>query len=149
MPHPNFPRRQSGFTLIEIAIVLVIIGLLLGGILKGQELITSARIRNVANDFQSMTGCHQLRIRIAIARCLEMIPSAASTLDGHSAADNQRQWRRRQSALTQRDRDCTTPSVPATVTAVLGGTCVYAGLVEGATTTRNRHCESAPMQHQA
>jgi prepilin-type N-terminal cleavage/methylation domain-containing protein len=40
-------RKQSGFTLIEIAIVLVIIGLLLGGILKGQELITSARVRNL------------------------------------------------------------------------------------------------------
>ena len=40
-------RRQQGFTLIEIAIVLVIIGLLLGGILKGQELITSARVRNL------------------------------------------------------------------------------------------------------
>ncbi len=42
-------RQQSGFTLIEIAIVLVIIGLLLGGILKGQELITSARVRNMAD----------------------------------------------------------------------------------------------------
>ena len=40
-------RRQQGFTLIEIAIVLVIIGLLLGGILKGQELITSARVRSL------------------------------------------------------------------------------------------------------
>ncbi len=40
-------RRQSGFTLIEIAIVLVIVGLLLGGVLKGQELITSARVRNL------------------------------------------------------------------------------------------------------
>lgn len=40
-------RRQIGFTLIEIAIVLVIIGLLLGGVLKGQELITSARVRNL------------------------------------------------------------------------------------------------------
>lgn len=38
--------RQKGFTLIEIAIVLVIIGLLLGGVLKGQELITGARVRN-------------------------------------------------------------------------------------------------------
>jgi len=42
-------RRQSGFTLVEIAIVLVIIGLLLGGILKGQELINSARVRNLAD----------------------------------------------------------------------------------------------------
>jgi prepilin-type N-terminal cleavage/methylation domain-containing protein len=40
-------QRQQGFTLIEIAIVLVIIGLLLGGVLKGQELITSARVRNM------------------------------------------------------------------------------------------------------
>jgi prepilin-type N-terminal cleavage/methylation domain-containing protein len=40
-------KQQKGFTLIEIAIVLVIIGLLLGGVLKGQELITSARVRNL------------------------------------------------------------------------------------------------------
>ena len=40
-------KTQKGFTLIEIAIVLVIIGLLLGGVLKGQELITSARVRNL------------------------------------------------------------------------------------------------------
>ena len=40
-------RQQRGFTLIEIAIVLVIIGLLLGGVLKGQELIQSARVRNL------------------------------------------------------------------------------------------------------
>jgi prepilin-type N-terminal cleavage/methylation domain-containing protein len=43
----DMQRKQQGFTLIEIAIVLVIIGLLLGGILKGQELITSARVRNL------------------------------------------------------------------------------------------------------
>jgi prepilin-type N-terminal cleavage/methylation domain-containing protein len=45
----NAPRKQSGFTLVEIAIVLVIIGLLLGGILKGQQLINSARVRNMAD----------------------------------------------------------------------------------------------------
>jgi len=42
-------NKQQGFTLVEIAIVLVIIGLLLGGILKGQELIGSARVRNLAD----------------------------------------------------------------------------------------------------
>ncbi|MBI1989386.1 MAG: type II secretion system protein [Betaproteobacteria bacterium] len=41
-------QNQTGFTLIEIAIVLVIIGLLLGAVLKGQELIQSARVRNLA-----------------------------------------------------------------------------------------------------
>jgi len=40
-------HRQTGFTLIEIAIVLVIIGLLLGGVVKGQEMISASRARSV------------------------------------------------------------------------------------------------------
>ncbi len=51
-------RYQTGFTLVEIAIVLVIIGLLLGGILKGQEMITQARIKNVVNDFNGITAAY-------------------------------------------------------------------------------------------
>ena len=51
-------RMQAGFTLVEIAIVLVIIGLLLGGILKGQEMITQARIKNVVNDFNGITAAY-------------------------------------------------------------------------------------------
>ena len=47
-------RNQSGFTLIEMAIVLVIIGLLLGGVLKGQELINSAKVKNIATDFKNI-----------------------------------------------------------------------------------------------
>ncbi|WP_029935097.1 prepilin-type N-terminal cleavage/methylation domain-containing protein [Thiomicrospira pelophila] len=47
MQHQN---KQKGFTLIEIAIVLVIIGLLLGGVLKGQELIKSAKTKAAASD---------------------------------------------------------------------------------------------------
>jgi prepilin-type N-terminal cleavage/methylation domain-containing protein len=47
---------QSGFTLVEIAIVLVIIGLLLGGVLKGQELIEQSKIKRVVNDFNSITA---------------------------------------------------------------------------------------------
>src|SRR6476619_4397993 len=46
--------KQTGFTLVEIAIVLVIIGLLLGGILKGQELLNSAKVKNLANDFRTI-----------------------------------------------------------------------------------------------
>ena len=52
----NKRLTESGFTLVEIAIVLVIIGLLLGGILKGQEMITQAKIKNVINDFNGITA---------------------------------------------------------------------------------------------
>ena len=40
-------KQQAGFTLIELAIVLVIIGLLLGGVLKGQELINSLMFSDI------------------------------------------------------------------------------------------------------
>lgn len=43
-------QKQKGFTLVEIAIVLVIVGLLLGGVLKGQELIKSAKVKAVLSD---------------------------------------------------------------------------------------------------
>jgi len=51
-------RRQPGFTLVEIAIVLVIIGLLLGGILKGQEMITQAKIKNSIADFSGISAAY-------------------------------------------------------------------------------------------
>ncbi len=47
-------KQQRGFTLVEIAIVLVIIGLLLGGILKGQELINNAKVRAIADRQNSL-----------------------------------------------------------------------------------------------
>jgi prepilin-type N-terminal cleavage/methylation domain-containing protein len=52
----QFKQQQSGFTLVEIAIVLVIIGLLLGGVLKGQELINSAKVKNMIGDFRSVSS---------------------------------------------------------------------------------------------
>ncbi|MFM9887929.1 MAG: prepilin-type N-terminal cleavage/methylation domain-containing protein, partial [Burkholderiales bacterium] len=58
MPQTQFRRKEAGFTLVEIAIVLVIIGLLLGGILKGQEMITQARIKNLINDFNGITAAY-------------------------------------------------------------------------------------------
>lgn len=49
-------KGQAGFTLVEIAIVLVIVGLLLGGVLKGQELIDQSRIKRVVNDFNNISA---------------------------------------------------------------------------------------------
>lgn len=50
--------RQGGFTLVEIAIVLVIIGLLLGGVLKGQELIENSRIKSIVNDMKAVQSAY-------------------------------------------------------------------------------------------
>jgi prepilin-type N-terminal cleavage/methylation domain-containing protein len=49
-------RKQAGFTLVEIAIVLVIVGLLIGGVLKGREMITNAKIKRIENDFAGVSA---------------------------------------------------------------------------------------------
>lgn len=47
-------NKAAGFTLVEIAIVVVVIGLLLGSVLKGQELITDAKMKNLETNFNSL-----------------------------------------------------------------------------------------------
>jgi len=52
----NAMKKQQGFTLIEIAIVLVIIGLLVGGILQGQELIENSRVKQAVKDINGTSA---------------------------------------------------------------------------------------------
>lgn len=47
-------RSQAGFTLVELAIVMIIIGLLIGGILKGQELIQNAQVTATASQVKAI-----------------------------------------------------------------------------------------------
>jgi prepilin-type N-terminal cleavage/methylation domain-containing protein len=49
-----YQNESTGFTLIEVAIVLVVIGLLLGGVLKGQELIGNTKVKAYAADFRNV-----------------------------------------------------------------------------------------------
>jgi prepilin-type N-terminal cleavage/methylation domain-containing protein len=51
-------KKQGGFTLVEIAIVLVIVGLLLAGVLKGQEMIENGRVKSAANDLNGISAAY-------------------------------------------------------------------------------------------
>ena len=53
-PAPSFPARYNGFTLVEISIVMMIIGLLIGGIFGGVKLIDNANIQKTAQDIKSI-----------------------------------------------------------------------------------------------
>lgn len=47
-------KNEAGFTLVELAVVLIIIGLLVGGVLKGQELIESARMKSTLSQVDTI-----------------------------------------------------------------------------------------------
>ncbi|MCP5145468.1 MAG: prepilin-type N-terminal cleavage/methylation domain-containing protein [Gammaproteobacteria bacterium] len=93
-------RTQKGFTLVEIAIVLVIIGLLLGGILKGQELITSARVRNIADQNSGIQAAYygfidryrQVPGDWPTANAVQAIPGVTSGGDGSGRLDGTQPW---------------------------------------------------------
>lgn len=52
-------RDEEGFSLVELSIVLVILGLLTGGVLTGQSLIRASELRSVTTDYQRYTAAIQ------------------------------------------------------------------------------------------
>jgi len=48
--------KRRGFTLVELSIVLVVIGLLLGGVLKGKAMIENAKLKRVKSDIDGIVS---------------------------------------------------------------------------------------------
>lgn len=49
-------QDEKGFTLVELAVVMIIVGLLIGGILKGQEMIANAQVTATTAQMQGLTA---------------------------------------------------------------------------------------------
>jgi len=81
-------KADAGFTLVEIAIVLVIIGLLLGGVLKGQSLIDNAKVKNViqqSTSLQAAVNAYQDKFRALPgddAQAIAHVPGASGNGNG-------------------------------------------------------------------
>jgi prepilin-type N-terminal cleavage/methylation domain-containing protein len=94
-------RTQTGFTLIEIAIVLVIVGLLLGAVLKGQELIFNSKIKssyNLSRELSAALYAYQDRYKALPgddSKATTRFPSASPAVtngDGNGVLDQVANW---------------------------------------------------------
>lgn len=80
---------MMGFTLIELSIVLVIIGLITGGLLVGQDLIAAAQMRKVASQYQEYnTAAITFRLKY---NCLAGDCKNAATLGLGTSGDGDKQ----------------------------------------------------------
>ena len=74
-------RSEKGFTLVELAVVMIIIGLLIGGVLKGQELIKSAKVTSTISQVKGVDAAVST-FQDIYAGLPGDLPSAGSRLPG-------------------------------------------------------------------
>lgn len=53
MARKTRPHRQAGFTLVELSVVMVLVGLLFAAVVKGQEMVDVAKAEKLANDIKN------------------------------------------------------------------------------------------------
>ncbi|MEN6628626.1 MAG: prepilin-type N-terminal cleavage/methylation domain-containing protein [Sulfuricella sp.] len=112
-------KKQSGFTLVEIAIVMVIIGLLIGGVLKGQALIDNAKVKSVVSDLKGIQAGYYTYLDRKRAAPAVDTDYTATSLGGFWGST-------RTEGILTGDANSTVPGSNA-----LGG---FIGVVNGATT---------------
>lgn len=78
---------SRGFTLVELAIVLTIIGLLIGGILKGQQLIANTRMTTTIAQVQAYRAANTT-FRDMYQTLPGDLPTATTRITGCTAATN-------------------------------------------------------------
>ena len=64
MKNANTSRKQRGFTLVELSIVLVVVGLLFAAVVKGQEMVDSAKSQKLINDIKNTEALIQKFVQI-------------------------------------------------------------------------------------
>lgn len=90
--HSTVRSSERGFTLIELAIVLVIIGIILGAVLKGQDLIINARAKKFINETKaweiSLYNYYDRKGRFPGDGTVSTEANAKDGVIGNSASDN-------------------------------------------------------------
>jgi prepilin-type N-terminal cleavage/methylation domain-containing protein len=87
-------NKKSGFTLVELAIVLVIIGLIVGGVLAGQDLIKAAQVRSAVGQFEKYdTAVNTFRGKYNgvpgdVGNCVNFFAAASCATTGTTAGNS-------------------------------------------------------------
>jgi len=90
-------KKEQGFTLVELAIVMIIIGLLIGGVLKGQQLIENAKVTSTIsqikgfqaalNSFRDTYGAMPGDMRNALTRLSGCSSDGSKAINNCAAGD--------------------------------------------------------------
>ncbi len=81
MKHPILSHTEKGFTLVELSIVLVIIGLIVGGVLVGQDLIQAAETRSIISQIEKYnTAVNTFRLKYGVLPGDAPMPGDSSSI---------------------------------------------------------------------
>ena len=127
--------QKSGFTLLELSIVLVIIGLITGGVIVGSSLVRQAEIKSVAKDLQAIsTALHTFILKYQslpgdMPNALSYWPGVTANGDGNSViGDPAAIWVWQTEGLRAWQQLSLARIIPGNYTGVLNGTSATIGV---------------------